>query len=234
MSELLNRRPPVVLIVEDEKLIRRFVRSALEDEDCRVVEAATSAQGLLEAAASKPDLVILDLGLPDGNGIDFIGDLRGWSDVPILVLSARSQESDKIAALDVGADDYLTKPFGVGELRARARALLRRQSRGGEAASPLVDFGAVRVDLSRRVVTRSGEAVHLTPIEYRLLCVLLANSGKVMTQRHLLRDVWGAGSVDSAHYLRVYVGHLRQKLEDDPTQPQYLLTETGVGYRFQP
>ena len=234
MSELLNRRPPVVLIVEDEKLIRRFVRSALENEDCRVVEAATSAQGLLEAAANKPDLVILDLGLPDGNGIDFIGDLRGWSDVPILVLSARSQESDKIAALDVGADDYLTKPFGVGELRARARALLRRQSRGGEAASPIVDFGAVRVDLSRRVVTRSGEAVHLTPIEYRLLCVLLANSGKVMTQRHLLRDVWGAGSVDSAHYLRVYVGHLRQKLEDDPTQPQYLLTETGVGYRFQP
>ena len=234
MSELLNRRPPVVLIVEDEKLIRRFVRSALEDEDCRVVEAATSAQGLLEAAESKPDLVILDLGLPDGNGIDFIGDLRGWSDVPILVLSARSHESDKIAALDVGADDYLTKPFGVGELRARARALLRRQSRGGEAASPLVDFGAVRVDLSRRVVTRRGEVVHLTPIEYRLLCVLLANSGKVMTQRHLLRDVWGAGSVDSAHYLRVYVGHLRQKLEDDPTQPQYLLTETGVGYRFQP
>ena len=234
MSGLLKPKPPVVLIVEDEKLIRRFVRSALEDEECRVVEAATSAQGLLEAAANKPDLVILDLGLPDGNGIDFIGDLRGWSDVPILVLSARSQESDKIAALDVGADDYLTKPFGVGELRARARALLRRQSRGGEAASPLVDFGAVRVDLSRRVVTRSGEAVHLTPIEYRLLCVLLANSGKVMTQRHLLRDVWGAGSVDSAHYLRVYVGHLRQKLEDDPTQPQYLLTETGVGYRFQP
>ena len=234
MSGLLKPKPPVVLIVEDEKLIRRFVRSALEDEGCRVVEAATSAQGLLEAAANKPDLVILDLGLPDGNGIDFIGDLRGWSDVPILVLSARSQESDKIAALDVGADDYLTKPFGVGELRARARALLRRQSRGGEAASPLVDFGAVRVDLSRRVVTRSGEAVHLTPIEYRLLCVLLANSGKVMTQRHLLREVWGPASVDSAHYLRVYVGHLRQKLEDDPTQPQYLLTETGVGYRFQP
>ena len=234
MSELLRERPPVVLIVEDERLIRRFVRSALEDEGCRVCEGATSAQGLIEAAANKPDLVILDLGLPDGNGIDFIGDLRAWSDVPILVLSARSHESDKIAALDVGADDYLTKPFGVGELRARARALLRRQSRGGEAASPIVDFGAVRVDLSRRVVTRSGEAVHLTPIEYRLLCVLLANSGKVMTQRHLLREVWGPASVDSAHYLRVYVGHLRQKLEDDPTQPQYLLTETGVGYRFQP
>ena len=234
MSGLLKPKPPVVLIVEDEKLIRRFIRSALEDEGCSVCEAATVAQGLLEAAAKKPDLVILDLGLPDGNGIDFIGDLRAWSAVPILVLSARSHESDKIAALDVGADDYLTKPFGVGELRARARALLRRQSRGGEAASPIVDFGAVRVDLSRRVVTRSGEAVHLTPIEYRLLCVLLANSGKVMTQRHLLREVWGPASVDSAHYLRVYVGHLRQKLEDDPTQPQYLLTETGVGYRFQP
>ena len=234
MSDVSSVRPPLVLIVEDEKLIRRFVRSALEDEGCQVVEAATLAQGLLEAGAHKPDLVILDLGLPDGNGVDFIGHLRGWSDVPILVLSARSHEKDKISALDGGADDYLTKPFGVGELRARARALLRRQSRGGEGASPIVDFGAVRVDLARRIVTRGGDAVHLTPIEYRLLCVLLANSGKVMTQRHLLRDVWGPASVDSAHYLRVYVGHLRQKLEDDPTQPQYLLTETGVGYRFQP
>ncbi len=234
MNASLKPTLPAVLIVEDEKLIRRFVRSALEDEECRVFEAATLAQGLIEAAACKPDLVVLDLGLPDGNGIDFIGDLRAWSDAPILVLSARSQESDKIAALDVGADDYLTKPFGVGELRARARALLRRPGRGGDAASPLVDFGAVRVDLSRRLVTRHGEVVHLTPIEYRLLCVLLANSGKVMTQRHLLRDVWGPASVDSAHYLRVYVGHLRQKLEDDPTQPQHLLTETGVGYRFQP
>lgn len=234
MSEVLAPCPPVALIVEDEKLIRRFVRTALEDEGCRVVEAATLAQGLIESAAHKPNLVILDLGLPDGNGIDFIGYLRGWSDVPILVLSARWHEKDKIAALDVGADDYLTKPFGVGELRARARALLRRQGRGSEAASPLIDFGAVRVDLSRRLVTRGGEVVHLTPIEYRLLCVLLANTGKVMTQRHLLRDVWGASSVDSCHYLRVYVGHLRRKLEDDPTQPKYLLTETGVGYRFQP
>jgi two-component system KDP operon response regulator KdpE len=224
----------VVLIVEDERLIRRFVRTALEDEGCRVVEAATAAEGLIESAAQKPDLVVLDLGLPDGNGIDFIGHLRAWSDVPILVLSARSHENDKISALDVGADDYLTKPFGVGELRARARALLRRKSRGGEEASPVIDFGAVRVDLSQRAVTRSGEAVHLTPIEYRLLCVLLANTGKVMTQRHLLREVWGPTSVERSHYLRVYVGHLRQKLEDDPTQPKYLLTETGVGYRFQP
>ena len=224
---------PKVIIVEDERQIRRFVRAALEEEGCRVFEAETSAQGLIESGNQKPDLVVLDLGLPDGNGIDFIRDLRAWSDVPILVLSARSHERDKIQALDVGADDYLTKPFGVGELRARARALLRRQSRGGDGASPLIAFGDVRVDLVRRVVTRNGEPVHLTPIEYRLLCALLANTGKVMTQRHLLRDVWGPSSVESNHYLRVYVGHLRQKLEDDPTQPKYLLTETGVGYRFQ-
>lgn len=225
---------PKVVIVEDEKQIRRFVRASLEEEGCRVFEAETMAQGLLAAGDSKPDLIVLDLGLPDGNGVDFIRDLRAWSDVPILVLSARSNEKDKIQALDVGADDYLTKPFGVGELRARARALLRRQSRGGEGASPQIGFGDVQVDLSRRVVTRNGEPVHLTPIEYRLLCVLLANTGKVITQRHLLRDVWGPSSVESNHYLRVYVGHLRQKLEDDPTQPKYLLTETGVGYRFQP
>ena len=225
---------PKVIIVEDERQIRRFVRAALEEEGCRVFEAETSAQGLIESGNQKPDLVVLDLGLPDGNGIDFIRDLRAWSDVPILVLSARSHERDKIQALDVGADDYLTKPFGVGELRARARALLRRQSRGGDGASPLIAFGDVRVDLARRVVTRNGEPVHLTPIEYRLLCVLLANTGKVMTQRHLLREVWGPSSVESNHYLRVYVSHLRQKLEDDATQPKYLLTETGVGYRFQP
>jgi two-component system KDP operon response regulator KdpE len=233
----VNDRPataPTVLIVEDEKLIRRFVRSSLEEEGCRVIEAGSVAQGLIESAEQKPDLVILDLGLPDGNGIDFIRNLRGWSAVPILVLSARSNEKDKIEALDVGADDYLTKPFGVGELRARTRALLRRPSRNGENASARVEFGEVSVDLSRRVVSRQGEQVHLTPIEYRLLCVLLANTGKVMTQRHLLREVWGPSCVESNHYLRVYVGHLRQKLEIDPTQPAFLLTETGVGYRFQP
>ena len=230
----MNALSPAVLIVEDEKLIRRFVRTSLEEEGCRVFEAGSCADGLLEAGANKPDLIVLDLGLPDGNGVDFIRDLRAWSDVPILVLSARSNEKEKIQALDVGADDYLTKPFGVGELRARARALLRRQSRSSEEASTIVEFGEVKVDLSRRVVTRRDEQVHLTPIEYRLLCVLLANTGKVMTQRHLLREVWGPASIESNHYLRVYVGHLRQKLEDDATQPRYLLTETGVGYRFQP
>ena len=231
--ERREQRAPVVIVVEDEKLIRRFVRTSLEEEGCRVFEAGTLAEGLIEAGQQTPNLVVLDLGLPDGNGIDFIRDLRGWSDAPILVLSARTNEKDKIQALDVGADDYLTKPFGVGELRARARALLRRQSRGGEGASPVVVFGEVQVDLARRVVTRSGDPVHLTPIEYRLLCVLIANTGKVITQRHLLRDVWGPASVESNHYLRVYVGHLRQKLEKDPTQPEYILTETGVGYRFQ-
>ena len=230
----MNAQSPAVLIVEDEKLIRRFVRTSLEEEGCRVFEAGSCADGLLEAGANKPDLIVLDLGLPDGNGVDFIRDLRAWSDAPILVLSARSNEKEKIQALDVGADDYLTKPFGVGELRARARALLRRQSRSSEEASTIVEFGEVKVDLSRRVVTRRDEQVHLTPIEYRLLCVLLANTGKVMTQRHLLREVWGPASIESNHYLRVYVGHLRQKLEDDATQPRYLLTETGVGYRFQP
>ena len=226
--------PAKVLIVEDEKQIRRFVRVAVEEDGCQVSEAETMAQGLLEAGARQPDLLILDLGLPDGNGIDLIRDLRGWSDVPVLILSARSQENDKIDALDAGADDYLTKPFSVGELRARVRALLRRRSRHADSASPIIEFGPVVVDLSRRLVVRAGEAVHLTPIEYRLLTVLVGNPGKVLTQRNLLREVWGPSYIESSHYLRVYVGHLRQKLEDDPTQPKHFLTETGVGYRFQP
>ena len=230
----MSHAAPAVLIVEDERLIRRFLRSTFEEEKCRVFETDTLRQGLAEAGACPPDLVVLDLGLPDGNGVDFIRDFRGWSDAPILVLSARSNEKDKIDALDAGADDYLTKPFGVGELRARMRALLRRQSRAGESATPIVEFGKVRVDLSRRIVTRDGEAVHLTPIEYRLLSLLLANAGKVLTQRHLLREVWDGAHVESSHYLRLYVMRLRQKLEEDSTRPSYILTETGVGYRFQP
>ena len=226
--------PAKVLVVEDEKQIRRFVRVAVEEEGCQVAEAETMAQGLLEAGARQPDLLILDLGLPDGNGIDLIHDLRGWSDIPILILSARSQEHDKIDALDAGADDYLTKPFSVGELRARVRALLRRRSRSAEAASPVIEFGQVIVDFSRRLVTCNGDEVHLTPLEYRLLTLLVAHPGKVLTQRNLLREIWGPSYIESSHYLRVYVGHLRQKLENDPTQPKYFLTETGVGYRFQP
>jgi two-component system KDP operon response regulator KdpE len=230
----MNAPKPKVLLIEDEKTIRRFVRAAVEEEGCAVVEAETMAGGLIEAGVQKPDLLILDLGLPDGNGIDLIRDLRGWSEVPVLILSARSQENDKIDALDAGADDYLTKPFSVGELRARVRALLRRRLRSGEGATPVVEFGKVTVDLSRRLVLRGSETVHLTPLEYRLLATLLGHPGKVLTQRNLLREIWGPSYVESSHYLRVYVGHLRQKLEDDPTQPRHFLTETGVGYRFLP
>lgn len=230
----MNAPKAKVLLIEDEKTIRRFVRAAVEEEGCAVVEAETMAGGLIEAGIQKPDLLILDLGLPDGNGIDLIRDLRGWSEVPVLILSARTQENDKIDALDAGADDYLTKPFSVGELRARVRALLRRRLRSGEGVTPVVEFGQVTVDLSRRLVLRAGETVHLTPLEYRLLATLLGHPGKVLTQRNLLREIWGPSYVESSHYLRVYVGHLRQKLEDDPTQPRHFLTETGVGYRFMP
>jgi two-component system KDP operon response regulator KdpE len=224
---------PLVLVVEDETQIRRFVRNALEGEGCRVAEAETMAQGLIDAGTRKPDLIILDLGLPDGDGVRFVQDLRAWASTPVLILSARSTEEDKISVLDTGADDYLVKPFAVGELLARVRALLRRGKWGGSTESPIIRFDEVEVDLTRRQVLRRGIPVHLTPIEYRLLCVMLANAGKVMTHRYLLREVWGPSYVESSHYLRVYVGHLRQKLEHDPTQPLHFLTETGVGYRFQ-
>ena len=223
---------PSVLVVEDERQIRRFVRSTLEAEGCRVFESESGRQGLVDAGTRRPDLVMLDLGLPDIDGVDFIKDLRSWTTTPILVLSARSAEADKVTALDAGADDYLTKPFGVAELWARVRAVLRRRDRGAEGEAR-VEFGDVTVDLACRVVRRKGEPIHLTPIEYRLLTVLIANPGKVLTHRHLLRDVWGPSFVESSHYVRVYVAHLRQKLEADPTQPRHILTETGVGYRFQ-
>jgi two-component system KDP operon response regulator KdpE len=221
-----------VVLVEDEPQIRRFVRGALESEGCQVFEAETLKKGLIEAGTRKPDLVVLDLGLPDGDGVDFIRDLRGWSGVPVVVLSARTDESDKVAALDAGADDYLTKPFGMGELLARVRAALRRSSRRGEEGETVVTFGDVRVDLVNRVVTRAGVAVHLTPIEYRLLTFVTTQPGKVLTHRQILREVWGPSHVDSSHYLRIYMGHLRHKLEVDPTQPRHFITETGVGYRF--
>lgn len=227
----MNEVPATILVVEDEKQIRRFVRAALEDEGCRVFEAETGKQGLIEAGTRKPDLLILDLGLPDLDGVQFIYDLRTWSVVPILILSARSTEDEKIVALDAGADDYLTKPFGIGELLARVRALLRRQAKSDEH-NPVIHFGEVSVDLSRRLVTRSGAPLHLTQIEYRLLSVLIANPGKVLTHRYLLREIWGPAFVESNHYLRIYVGHLRQKLEIDTTQPKHILTETGIGYRF--
>lgn len=223
---------PTVLLVEDEPHIRRFVRSTLEAEGCTVHEAESLKRGLIEAGTRQPDLVILDLGLPDGDGVQLICEMRTWTDVPILVLSARSGESDKIGALDAGADDYLTKPFGVGELVARLRVLLRRHARASSQGSHQIMFGDVQVDLASRLVTRAGQSVHLTPIEYRLLAVLIAHRGKVMTHRELLREVWGPAQAENSHYLRVYMGHLRHKLEADPAQPSHLLTEVGLGYRF--
>ncbi|MDU5730427.1 MAG: winged helix-turn-helix domain-containing protein [Citrobacter freundii] len=198
-----------VLIVEDEQAIRRFLRTALEADGLRVYEAETLQRGLLEAATRKPDLIILDLGL------------------------ARSEESDKIAALDAGADDYLSKPFGIGELQARLRVALRRHA-SGTSPEPVVHFSNVKVDIAARLVHRGDEEIHLTPIEFRLLAVLLNNAGKVLTQRQLLNQVWGPNAVEHSHYLRIYMGHLRQKLELDPARPRHFLTETGIGYRFMP
>ena len=223
---------PIALVLEDEQEIRRFVRLSLEAEGWQVVEAGTVKQGLIEAGTRRPDLVIADLGLPDGDGIDFIRQLRSWSGIPVIVLSARTQESEKVAALDAGADDFITKPFGVAELLARTRANLRRMRAGRAPADALFRFGEVEVDLSARVVRRRGTEVHLTPIEYRLLGVLIANAGRVLTHPYLLREVWGPGHAQSTHYLRVYMGNLRQKLEDDSAQPRHILTETGVGYRL--
>lgn len=219
-----------ILLIEDEIQIRRFVRTALESEGHRILESATLTHGLTQTLDAQ--LTILDLGLPDGDGIDFIRELRAHSEMPVLVLSARSAEGEKIRALDAGADDYLTKPFSIGELLARVRALLRRNKT--DLPATLFRFGTTEVDLSRRLITRNNTVVHLTPIEYRLLCAMIASNGKVMTYRHLLRAVWGSSHIESNHYLRIYVSHLRQKLEIDPAQPRHFLTETGVGYRFQP
>ena len=223
----------IALLVEDEPHIRRFVRGALEQEGWQVHEAATLQRGLTEAGTRKPDVVILDLGLPDGDGVDFIKDLRKWSAVPVIVLSARVNEEEKIRALDHGADDYLTKPFGVGELLARVRASQRRQRGPATGGDGKVRFGDVVVDIQNRRVTKGGVPVRLTPTEHRLLAVLVANAGKVMTTPQLLRNVWGPNQADHAHYLRIYMRHLRHKLEDNPAQPRYMITETGVGYRFQ-
>lgn len=220
------------LLVEDEPHIRRFVRGALEREGWQVHEAETVERGLTEAGTREPDVIILDLGLPDGDGADFIADLRKWSAVPVIVLSARVDEAEKIRALDRGADDYLTKPFGVGELLARVRASQRRQRGPATGGDGKLRFGDVVVDVQNRHVTKGGGVVRLTPTEHRLLAALVANAGKVMTTPQLLRSVWGPNQGDHAHYLRIYMGHLRHKLEDHPAQPRYLVTETGVGYRL--
>jgi two-component system KDP operon response regulator KdpE len=222
----------VALLIEDEEQIRRFVRTALEAEGWAVHETGSARQGLIDAGTRKPDLLILDLGLPDGDGVDVLRQLRGWSSMPVIVLSARADETDKIEALDAGADDYLTKPFGVRELLARVRATLRRRHQ--PTPSPVFRFGDVEVDLEARTVRRKAVDVHLTPVEFRLLALLVANAGKVLTHRHILREVWGPSGVEHYHYARVYMGHLRRKLEDDPAQPRHLITETAVGYRLVP
>ena len=232
--------PPHILIVEDEADIRRFVRLTLESEGHTVHEAATLQRGLIEAGTRRPDLVVLDLGLPDGDGVDLIRDLRTWSAMPIIVLSARSAEASKIAALDAGADDYLVKPFGSGELMARVRAQLRRSQRAsGAEATPLIQFGAITVDLARRTVERrtgsdSSEALHLTPIEYKLLTYLASQPDRVITHAQLLKAVWGPGHAEDTHYVRVHMANLRKKVEDNASMPRHLRTEAGIGYRFVP
>ena len=230
MGETVQR----ILIVEDEAEIRRFVRMSLSAEGFEVIEAEGVQRGLIEAGTRRPDLVVLDLGLPDGDGIELIRDLRAWSDMPVLVLSARTTESDKINALDAGADDYLVKPFSAGELLARVRAQLRRRTRTGTEGSTSIEFGDVKIDLLRRSVERAGSPVHLTPIQYRLLVHLTGYPNCVRTHRQLLHAVWGSSHSDDTPYLRVYMGQLRKKVEIDPSQPRHLLTEAGVGYRFVP
>lgn len=236
--------PTHILIVEDEADIRRFVRLTLETEGHTVHEAATLQRGLIEAGTRRPDLVVLDLGLPDGDGVDLIRDLRTWSAMPIIVLSARSAEASKIAALDAGADDYLVKPFGSGELMARVRAQLRRSQRAsGAEATPVIQFGAITVDLARRTVERStggngegndSEALHLTPIEYKLLTYLASQPDRVITHAQLLKAVWGPGHAEDTHYVRVHMANLRKKVEENASMPRHLRTEAGIGYRFVP
>ena len=233
----MDSNPARILIVEDDAAIRRFVRQALEAEGHQVFETDSVKRGLIEAGTRKPDLLILDLGLPDGDGVELIRDLRGWSTLPVVVLSARVDETDKIEALDAGADDYLTKPFSLSELLARVRVanrhLAQRALDGGDKAECVFTAGDLRIDLAKREVVARGQEVRLTPIEYKLLTTLVRNAGRVMTYQQLLKEVWGPRFASQKQYLHVYMGHLRNKLELDPARPQLLRTEPGVGYRLK-
>jgi two-component system, OmpR family, KDP operon response regulator KdpE len=223
---------PAIVLIEDEAAIRRFLRVTLHAHDYRLFEATTGSDGLVEVATRQPDVVMVDLGLPDMDGLDVIRKVREWSPVPVIVLSARGGERDKVAALDAGADDYIEKPFGTEELLARVRVALRHAAGGPRDADAVFAVGGLVVDQARRVVKIDAHEVHLTPIEYKILTVLVHHAGKVLTHRQLLREVWGPSHVEHAHYLRVYMGQLRRKIERDPAQPRYLLTEPGVGYRL--
>ena len=229
MSENL----PLILVIEDEQPIRRFLRTALVNHGYEFVEAATAKEGLSHVSTRLPDLIILDLGLPDLDGLEVIRQLREWTSLPIIILSARGQESDKVTALDAGADDYLTKPFSVSELLARIRVILRHAARVPEKEEPLFVAGDLHVDLSKRQVCIGEKEVHLTPIEYKLLATLVRYAGKVVTHRQLLKEVWGPAYAEESQYLRVYMTQLRHKLEADPARPKYLTTELGVGYRLK-
>jgi two-component system KDP operon response regulator KdpE len=225
---------PLILLVEDEPQMRRFLRAALTGHGYRLVESETGAAGLTEAATRNPEVILLDLGLPDIDGLEFTRRLREWTRAPVIVISARGQEKDKVAALDAGADDYLTKPFGVGELLARIRVAQRHgEALAGTPEEPVFVLGEIRVDLARRQVFVQGKETHLTPTEWRLLAALVRHAGKVLTHRQLLKEAWGAAYASETQYLRVYMGQLRHKLEPDPARPRYIVTEAGVGYRLK-
>ncbi len=225
---------PLVLLVEDEKELRRFIRAALTARGQRLIEATTIAEAKLLATSHNPELVLLDLGLPDGDGLDLLASLREWTQVPVIVLSARGREDDKVLALDAGADDYLTKPFGTNELLARMRVALRHRAAAGTASeAKVLTFGDVVIDRVKRVVTREGQELHLTPIEYRLLTLLAEHAGKVLTHRHILKEVWGPTHATQSHYVRVHMAELRKKIEADPSRPKLIVTEPGVGYRLR-
>lgn len=224
----------LVLVVEDETQMLRFLRTALSAQDYRVLEAGTAKEALVMATTHSPELILLDLGLPDGDGIELTRQIREWSRVPIIVISARGREDDKVTALDAGADDYLTKPFGVNELLARMRVALRHAAQAGmDTASTVIEVGPLRIDQVRREVVVQGREVHLTPIEYRLIVLLAKNAGRVLTHRQILKEVWGPHSVNETHYLRVFMAQLRRKIELDSARPRLLVTEPGVGYRLK-
>lgn len=225
---------PVILVIEDEPQIRRFLRATLGSQGYTLLEATTAQEGLSEAASHPPDIVLLDLGLPDMDGLEVVQRLREWTTVPIIIISARGQEHDKVAGLDAGADDYLTKPFGVAELMARVRVAMRHANRTlNDGADAVFRTGDLEVDLAHRNVRVGEKEIRLTPIEFKLLGLLVKHAGKVLTHRQILKEVWGPNYADESHYLRVFVHQLRHKLEADPAKPKYLVTEAGVGYRLR-